>query len=119
MARPRGRQKGRFSRTGPARRARRWNPASGQDAMTRTEMLETMKRLDAHANALLLTGASDIDLLGGMFDVMPDFKALLDAGYGGEIDKNAGRFPGFHRHAVLPTMSHYGPGAGSNRNAEQ
>ncbi len=38
-------------------------------------MLETMKRLDAHANALLLTGASDIDLLGGMFDVMPDFKA--------------------------------------------
>src|SRR3546814_13671424 len=91
MARPRGRQKGRFSRTGPARRARRWNPASGQDAMTRTEMLETMKRLDAHANALLLTGASDIDLLGGMFDVMPDFKALLDAGYGGEIAKNAGR----------------------------
>ena len=45
-------------------------------------MLETMKRLDAHANALLLTGASDIDLLGGMFDVMPDFKALLDAGAG-------------------------------------
>ena len=44
-------------------------------------MLETMKRLDAHANALLLTGASDIDLLGGMFDVMPDFKALLDAGF--------------------------------------
>ena len=38
--------------------------------MTRTEMLETMKRLDAHANALLLTGASDIDLLGGMFDVL-------------------------------------------------
>ena len=35
-------------------------------------MLETMKRLDAHANALLLTGASDIDLLGGMFDVMPE-----------------------------------------------
>ncbi|KIU26503.1 arylsulfatase regulator, partial [Sphingomonas melonis] len=30
-------------------------------------MLETMKRLDAHANALLLIGASDIDLLGGMF----------------------------------------------------
>ncbi|MBC7037613.1 arylsulfatase regulator, partial [Salmonella enterica subsp. enterica serovar Enteritidis] len=24
-------------------------------------MLETMKRLDAHANALLLIGASDID----------------------------------------------------------
>ena len=48
--------------------------------MTKTEMLETMKRLDAHANALLLIGASDIDLLGGMFDVMPDFKALLDAG---------------------------------------
>lgn len=66
-------------------------------------MLETMKRLDAHANALLLTGASDIDLLGGMFDVMPDFKALLDAGYGGEIDKNAGRFPRFaslRRHAL-------------------
>jgi hypothetical protein len=61
--------------------------ASGQDAMTRTEMLETMKRLDAHANALLLTGASDIDLLGGMFDVMPDFKALLDAGYGGETTR--------------------------------
>lgn len=32
-------------------------------------MLETMKRLDAHANALLLTGASDIDLLGGMLGV--------------------------------------------------
>ena len=42
-------------------------------------MLETMKRLDAHANALLLTGASDIDLLGGMFDVMPDFKAMVQA----------------------------------------
>ena len=26
--------------------------------MTRTEMLDSMKRLDAHANALLLTGAS-------------------------------------------------------------
>jgi hypothetical protein len=61
--------------------------------MTKTEMLETMKRLDAHANALLLIGASDIDLLGGMFDVMPDFKALLDAGYGEEIERNAGRFP--------------------------
>ena len=76
--------------------------------MTRTEMLETMKRLDAHANALLLTGASDIDLLGGMFDVMPDFKALLDAGYGGEIDKNAGRFPGLHRYAVM--LSHVAEG---------
>jgi len=62
--------------------------------MTKTQMLETMKRLDAHANALLLIGASDIDLLGGMFDVMPDFKALLDAGYGEEIERNAGRFPG-------------------------
>jgi hypothetical protein len=45
-----------------------------ESAMTKTEMLETMKRLDAHANALLLIGASDIDLLGGMFDVMPDFR---------------------------------------------
>ena len=36
--------------------------------MTKTEMLETMKRLDAHANALLLIGASDIDLLGGESD---------------------------------------------------
>ena len=61
----------------------------------------TMKRLDAHANALLLIGASDIDLLGGMFDVMPDFKALLDAGYGEEIERNAGRFPGLHRYAVM------------------
>src|SRR3546814_3458017 len=69
--------------------------------MTKTEMLETMKRLDAHANALLLIGASDIDLLGGMFDVMPDFKALLDAGYGEEIERNAGRFPGLHRYAVM------------------
>lgn len=69
--------------------------------MTKTEMLETMKRLDAHANALLLIGASDIDLLGGMFDVMPDFKALLDAGYGKEIERNAGRFPGLHRYAVM------------------
>lgn len=69
--------------------------------MTRTEMLGTMKRLDIHANALLLTGASDIDLLGGMFDVMPDFKTLLDAGYGSEIDRNALRFPGLHRYAVV------------------
>ena len=69
--------------------------------MTKTEMLETMKRLDAHANALLLIGASDIDLLGGMFDVMPDVKALLDAGYGEEIERNAGRFPGLHRYAVM------------------
>src|SRR3546814_17609224 len=69
--------------------------------MTKTEMLETMKRLDAHANALLLIGASDIDLLGGMFDVMPDFKALLDAGYGEEIERNAGRFPGMHRYVVM------------------
>jgi hypothetical protein len=51
--------------------------------------------------ALLLIGASDIDLLGGMFDVMPDFKALLDAGYGEEIERNAGRFPGLHRYAVM------------------
>src|SRR3546814_19519561 len=78
-------------------------------------MLETMKRLDAHANALLLTGASDIDLLGGMFDVMPDFKALLDAGYGGEIDKNAGRFPGFHRYAVMLPNVDEGIEAGSIR----
>lgn len=40
--------------------------------MTRAEMLETMKHLDAHAYAMLLTYASDIDLLGGMIDVMPD-----------------------------------------------
>lgn len=46
--------------------------ASEQDAMTRAEMLETMKHLDAHAYAMLLTYASDIDLLGGMIDVMPD-----------------------------------------------
>lgn len=69
--------------------------------MTRTEMLAIMKRLDAHANALLLTGASDIDLLGGMFDVMSEFKTLLGAGYGGEIEANAARFPGLHRYAVM------------------
>src|SRR3546814_14062464 len=83
--------------------------------MTKTEMLETMKRLDAHANALLLIGASDIDLLGGMVDVMPDFKALLDAGYGGEIERNAGRFPGRHRYAVMLASLAYEHGSESCR----
>ncbi|EIZ77151.1 hypothetical protein WSK_4290 [Novosphingobium sp. Rr 2-17] len=69
--------------------------------MTRTEMLEIMKRLDARANGLLLTGASDIDLLGGMFDLMPDFKALLDSPYNGEIEANARRFPGLYRYGVM------------------
>src|SRR3546814_17613491 len=113
MARPRGRQKGRFSRTGPARRARRWNPASGQDAMTRTEMLETMKRLDAHANALLLTGASDIELPGGSFDVTRDFRAWLDAGYGGAMDNTDGRFPGLQCYGVMPSKGAAEIGAGS------
>jgi hypothetical protein len=27
--------------------------------------------------------------------------ALLDAGYGEEIERNAGRFPGLHRYAVM------------------
>src|SRR3546814_9376394 len=89
-----------LSRAGPAHDMR-GHHASGKGAMTKTEMLETMKRLDAHANALLLIGASDIDLLGGMFDVMPDFKALLDAGYGEDIERNAGRFTGLHRSAVI------------------
>src|SRR3546814_18922374 len=83
--------------------------------MTKTEMLETMKRLDAHANALLLIGASDIDLLGGMFDVMPDFKALLDAGYGEEIERNAGRFPGLHRYAAMLSNIAEGIADGSSR----
>lgn len=69
--------------------------------MSRIEMLEIMKRLDATANALLLTGASDIDLLGGMFDLMPDFKALLDSPYRGEIEANATRFPGLYRYGVM------------------
>jgi hypothetical protein len=74
-----------------------------ESAMTKTEMLETMKRLGAHANALLLIGASDIDLLGGMFDVMPDFKALLDAGYGEEIERKRRSLPRpapLRRHAL-------------------
>lgn len=69
--------------------------------MTRTEMLEIMRRLDAGANGLPLTGASDIDLLGGMFDLMPDFKALLDSPYKGEIEANATRFPGLYRYGVM------------------
>lgn len=69
--------------------------------MTRTEMLEIMKRLDARANGLLLTGASDIDLLSGMFDLMPDFKALLDSQYSGEIEANSSRFPGLYRYGVM------------------
>jgi len=46
------------------------------------------------ANALLLSGASDIDLLGSIFELMPDFKARLDSPYRGEIEANARRFPG-------------------------
>src|SRR3546814_2515277 len=114
MARRQDRQKGRFSRTGPAHN-RRLHHASGKGAMTKTEMLETMKRLDAHANALLLIGASDIDLLGGMFDVMPDFKALLDDGEGEERERNAGRFTGLHRYAVLPSNIAEGIADGSIR----
>src|SRR3546814_17920971 len=74
-----------------------------------------MKRLDAHANALLLIGASDIDLLGGMFDVMPDFKALRDAVYGEEIERKAGRFPGLHRYAVMLSNHAEGIADGSIR----
>ena len=73
----------------------------GPTAMTRTEMLEIMTRLDARANALLFTGASDTDLLGGMFDLMLDFKALLDSPYRGEIEANATRFPGLYRYSVM------------------
>lgn len=69
--------------------------------MTRIKILEIMKRLDARANALLLTGASDIDLLGGMFDLMPDFRSLLDSPYSGEIEANAARFPGLYRYGVM------------------
>jgi hypothetical protein len=69
--------------------------------MTRTEMLEIMKRLDTRANGLLFTGASDLDLLSGMFDFMPDFKALLDSPYSGEIEANATRFPGLYRYGVM------------------
>ncbi|AOH84343.1 arylsulfatase regulator [Sphingomonas panacis] len=45
--------------------------------------------------------ASDIDLLGGMFDLMPGFKALLDSPYRGEIEENATRFPGLYRYGVM------------------
>ena len=47
--------------------------------------------------------------------VMPDFKALLDARYGGEIDKNAGRFPGLHRYAVMLSNVAEGIAEGSIR----
>ena len=69
--------------------------------MTRTEMLKIMERLDTRANGLLLTGASDIDLLGGMYDLMPDFKALMDSPYSDEIEAKASRFPSLYRYAVM------------------
>lgn len=62
--------------------------------MTTPEMLAIMNRLDARASGLLLTGASDVELLGGMFDLMLDFKALLDAGYGSEIEGECLTLPG-------------------------
>src|SRR3546814_12502074 len=43
------RQKGRFSRTGPAHN-RRWHHASGKGAMTKTEMLET--RSEEHTSEI-------------------------------------------------------------------
>lgn len=69
--------------------------------MTKTEMLAIMKRLDERANALLLTGADDINLFVGMADLMPEFKALLDSPYRKEIDAAAARFPAFHRYASV------------------
>jgi hypothetical protein len=88
---------------------------NGQAPMTRTEMLEIMTRLDTRANGLLLTGASDIDLLAGMFDLMPDFKALLDSPYRGEIEANATRFPGLYRYGVMLTEVAEGIADGSIR----
>lgn len=67
--------------------------------MTRTEMLAIMKRLDARANALLLSGADDSGLFIGMADVMADFKMLLDSPHKHEIEANAARFPGLHYYA--------------------
>ncbi|MCY1740851.1 arylsulfatase regulator [Ensifer sp. SL37] len=69
--------------------------------MTRTEMLAIIRRLDARADALLLTGADDISLFVGMSDLMPDFKALLDSSYKHEIETMGGRFPAFYRFATV------------------
>jgi hypothetical protein len=41
--------------------------------------------------------------LGEMIDLMPDFKAILDSGYGHEIDANAARFPGLFRYGLILT----------------
>ena len=78
-------------------------------------MLEIMERLDMRASALLLDGASDIDLLGEMFDLMPDFKAMLDGGYGDEIERSAARFPGLYRYGVVLTSVAEGIADGSLR----
>lgn len=71
--------------------------------MTETEILDIMARLDSRASALLLVGATDIDLLVEMYELMPDFKALLDSGNGDEIERNAARFPGLYRYGVVLT----------------
>lgn len=83
--------------------------------MTRTEVLEIMERLDTRASALLLDGASAIDLLGEMFDLMPDFKAMLDGGYGAEIEANVSRFPGLYHYGVVLTNVAEGIADGSLR----
>lgn len=83
--------------------------------MNRAEMLTLMERLDTRANDLLLTGASDAELLGGMFDLMPDFKALLDNGHGDQIEANAARFPGLYRYGLLLSDLAQGIASGSIR----
>ena len=69
--------------------------------MTRTEMLETMKRLDAHANALLLTGASDIDLLD---DVEVEGGGGFRRGFGERIEVDGDNID--LRHAAFAQCVH-------------
>ena len=81
--------------------------------MTKAEIEEAMSHLDAKASALLLGGADDVGLLVGMFDDMPDFKALLDSPYKDEIELAAVRFPGLYRYAEVLTNIAQGIADGS------
>ena len=54
-----------------------------------------------------------IDPLGGVFDVLPDFKALIDCPYSDEIEAKAARFPSLYRYAVMLSKLATGTADGS------
>lgn len=71
--------------------------------MDEAEKRRIAKSLDNRVSKLRLAGTNGVALFAAMADRMPEFKRLMDASTGAELDGLAARFPAFGHYAELLT----------------